>query len=339
MKRRTVVVASIVILVAVFALGAVAIQAAGGLPTGYTYTLAAGEQHDGDLVVTARDVSLAAGSRVAGDVSIIAVGSIRVAGQIDGNLSILAPVSSVQFDDSIVLSGDLTVCARSVSPLDTLSIGGRREAGCDKLNTLFSSGGESIQTAIPALHLPLFSGYTGSAASQFGQVALTAFVVAGLAAGVAFFFPDHLRQVSATAFSQTRMSLLAGLMLLGLAVGFSLLALVLTLATVGGLCFGLPLFAGGWVLLLAALIVGWIAIAYPVGGWLLRRSAVKAPPIASAALGALVLTGVHGLIQIVPCLGWLSLILLVGLGAVGLGALILTRAGTRPYPEFVRHHA
>lgn len=338
MKRRTVVVAGVVILVVVFALGAAAIQAASGRQLSYEYTLAAGEQRQGDLVVSARDVSLAAGSRVTGDVSIMAVGAVHLAGEIDGNLSILAPLSDVQIENSFALTGDLTICARSVTPLEGLSIGGRREAGCDTFSTLFIGSRESIRTAIPALHLPLFSGYSGAAGSQLAQMALTAFVVAGLAAAIAFFFPDHLRQVSATAFSQTRMSLLAGLVLLGLAIGFSLLAFVVTLATVGSLCLGLPLFAGGWAVLLAALIAGWIAIAYPLGGWLLRRSAVKAPPVAAAALGTLALTGVHGLIQIIPCLGWLSLLMLVGLGSVGLGALVLTRLGTRPYPELVRHH-
>ncbi|MCC7207276.1 MAG: hypothetical protein IT323_08220 [Anaerolineae bacterium] len=338
MKRRTVVAGALILIVA-FVLGAVAIQATGALPSSYTFRLAAGEERQGDLVVTARDVSFAAGSRVAGDVSIMAVGSIDLAGTIDGDLSILAPASDVQLADSFALTGNLTVCARRVTPLDGLSIGGRRETGCDRLATLFSGSGESIQTAIPALHLPLFSGYSGSGGAQIVQMALTAFLVAGVAAAIAFFFPDHLRQISATAFSQTRLSLLAGLMLLGLAVGISLLVLVLTLATVGGLCVGLPLFAGAWAILLAALIVGWVAIAYPLGGWLLRRSAVNAPPVAAAALGALALTGAHGLIQIVPCLGWLSFLVLLGLGSVGLGALILTRAGTRPYPQFVRRRA
>lgn len=143
MKRRTVVVAIAVILVVAFALGAVAIQAAGGLPSSYEYTIAAGEQHQGDLVVTARDVSFAAGSQVVGNVSIMAVGAIHLAGTVDGNLSILAPVSDVQIEDSFVLSGNLTVCARSVTPLDALAIGGRREAGCDKLATFLAEAAKA----------------------------------------------------------------------------------------------------------------------------------------------------------------------------------------------------
>jgi hypothetical protein len=58
----------------------------------------------------------------------------------------------------------------------------------------------------------------------------------------------------------------------------------------------------------------------------------------TAALGALALTLVQGLIEMLPCVGWISTLLMLVLGAIGLGAVILTRLGTRAYPEIIRRN-
>ena len=75
----------------------------------------------------------------------------------------------------------------------------------------------------------------------------------------------------------------------------------------------------------AAFLIGWIALGWLVGRRLLQAlKAKEVAPIWEAALGVFLLT----LLGTVPCIGWLAWV--VG-GAFGLGAVVLTRFGTRRY--------
>ncbi|MFQ5886112.1 MAG: hypothetical protein ACE5II_02635, partial [Anaerolineae bacterium] len=80
----------------------------------------------------------------------------------------------------------------------------------------------------------------------------------------------------------------------------------------------------------AAAIDGWIVLGSVVGERLLQAVKVAEPePLASVLLGVFLLT----LISATPlCIGFLFTLVA---GSWGLGAVILTRFGTTPYPPFV----
>ncbi len=91
-----------------------------------------------------------------------------------------------------------------------------------------------------------------------------------------------------------------------------------------------PIAALGAMLFLAAVVFGWIAIGAEVGQRMAEVFKWKMHPAASAALGTFVLTLVLGVIGIIPCIGWLGSALV---GAIGLGAVVVTRFGMRQYGE------
>jgi hypothetical protein len=85
----------------------------------------------------------------------------------------------------------------------------------------------------------------------------------------------------------------------------------------------------GLIVFIAALLFGWFAFGSAIGARL--GAALKwqnVSPALTAGLGASLLTFTAQLFDLVPCVGWVVPFLLA---AVGLGAVTLTRFGTRPY--------
>jgi hypothetical protein len=114
-----------------------------------------------------------------------------------------------------------------------------------------------------------------------------------------------------------------------------LIYLVAIVVTFGVACIFVPVFGLLWVAIFLSLIIGWIAISVPFGTAILHRLKVYPSRMLSAAVGALVLTLVQGLLSMIPCVGALGWLMLILFGSVGFGAVLLTRFGTHPYPEII----
>lgn len=147
-----------------------------------------------------------------------------------------------------------------------------------------------------------------------------ALALAALGALTVVFMPAQTKQVSDTAQTYAMPSMGVGCLTSFVAVTLGILLLV----TICGIPFG--------VLLLLALVIawlfGWIALGRLIGEKLLEAIKVRETlrvPIVAVVVGIIVLT----IVSYVPIIGWL-----VGLfiGLLGLGAVVLTRFGTRGYP-------
>lgn len=292
------------------------------------YVLPSGATHSGNLTVAARRASLEEGSVVRGDVSIIAVDEVRLAGRIEGKLSILVPSGSVTFGPQFAVSGDAAICAARLPPLDGINIAGQRSTGCDQLGTMI--GGAQAGP----LQIPFISRFSGDFPARVGQVVINAFVIGGIGALLALFFPVQIRRITETAYKSARVSGTVGFLTMGMIILLTVLFAGVNILTAGLLCIGLPVVGIAWLLIAAALVVGWVAVSFPIGALMMRR---RGSPIVAAAVGALALTLAQGLLEILPILGIVGGLALVIIGSVGFGAVILTRLGTRPYPEIVHH--
>ncbi len=145
-----------------------------------------------------------------------------------------------------------------------------------------------------------------------------ALALAALGALTVVFMPAQTKQVSDTAQTYAMPSMGVGCLTSFVAVTLGILLLI----TICGIPFG--------VLLLLALVIawlfGWIALGRLIGEKLLEAFKVhEILPIVAVVVGVIVLT----IVSYVPIIGWL-----VGLfiGLLGLGAVVLTRFGTRTYP-------
>lgn len=149
---------------------------------------------------------------------------------------------------------------------------------------------------------------------------ITALAVAALGALVVVLLPNQARQVSATAEKSLLPSLGVGCLTVLVALPLIVLLAVLIITLPAAIL--LPLVLG------AAWLFGWIALGWLVGERLLAalqaREAWRAPVI-TVIVGVLLLA----LVGAVPVIGWL---IGLGVGLVGLGAVVLTLFGTRTYP-------
>jgi hypothetical protein len=84
-------------------------------------------------------------------------------------------------------------------------------------------------------------------------------------------------------------------------------------------------------MLAAAWCFGLIAIGFEVGKRISKLANQALHPVISAGLGTLILMIVlSGLEAIIPCVGWIPKVVF---GLFGLGAVLLTLFGTKPYPR------
>jgi hypothetical protein len=109
--------------------------------------------------------------------------------------------------------------------------------------------------------------------------------------------------------------------------------------TLGLTCLASPVIGFGWLAVGIALITGWIAVSVPVGTMVLHRLKIYPTPMVAAAVGTLVTTLAQGILGMIPCLNLISWLAVIVLGSAGFGAVLLTRFGTRPYPEIITARA
>jgi hypothetical protein len=287
------------------ALAAPAALAAPGLPdeiiVGKDYTLPAGQTLAGNLTVYGGNATLEAGSRVTGDVVMVG-GNLDASGEIGGNVVMIA--GDLTLHDSAVVDGDLVTTSGDVQRDPGALVKGH------DINTFGprSPFNDFVSRAPFGRWLDLAGLGLTHLLRSFGW-AITMGVLALL---VLVFWPDQTARVG--------QAVMAAPFAAG---GMGLLTFV-----AGGLLFSVLILAL-WLALGAAALFGWIALGSLAGTRLaapLRLTNLH--PAATGALGTFLLTLVVELLRVVLCLGPL---LAAVLASLGLGAVVLTRFGTRAY--------
>lgn len=296
---------------------------------GRNVTLEASEVVDGDLVIFGGNLTTGAGSRIQGD-AVVFGGNVVVAGQVNGDVA--------------AIGGNVHLAATARVQGDAAALGGRvqRETGAQLLGQRVETGRLDLTRWLPGaggVRLP----FASTRAAGFDVVAgflrlfraaLFSLIVAVIGLLVVLFLPEHARVIGNTITGAPPASF--GVGLLTMIVGVALIAVLIVTICLAplGLLLALPL--------ALATLLGWAVTGYVLGQRLmplLKPGATPVPHI-TALVGVLVLTGVQQGLTVLgdlPCLGfffWLlgAAIWLVGT-SLGLGAVVLSRFGTQPYPE------
>jgi len=226
---------------------------------------------------------------------ILAFGSnIHIAGTVSGNINLYGGSATLQNHSRI--HGNINLFGGNQ----------RVEAGAH-LDGKIDNRSQHVSLWLPGIN-------TGFA---FPFIQIVVWVVLGLA--LISLLPEHVMFVRTTVTSKTRRSLLLGLLSLVLAptILIVLIALIILIPLAIILAIGL----------IAAWALGTIAIGWLVGEYIMR---VIAPQhntrLAQVSVGLTVLMLVGSL----PYVGW---IVSVGAGVLGLGAVFLSRYGTRLYSQ------
>jgi len=310
-------------LAAVLILLALAISACGpargeGFDFERDYRLGAGVRLAGDQVILAYRVNLDAGSVIAGDATLTGK-SVRLDGAVDGDAVVVA--DRVELGPEARVGGDLVVCAKTIVRDEAAQIGGALKEECtrsgrDSLSRLMNSGRDS---------------WRGSSLFRAGSVLVGALLFGALTALATAIFPRPLARMAGAA---RRAPLIAG------GVGFLTWAAAIVLTGVYGLSLLLlvpvillPVVIVAWLLIVLLSVLGWMALAQPLGRALLRRVGAGAyPPMIAAGIGAAALALLVRVWSVFWLTAWIGVLATAVLGSVALGAVILTRAGRRPYP-------
>jgi hypothetical protein len=283
----------------------------------------------GDVVAFGSDVTIA--GTIEGDVAIFG-GSANMGGTVEGDLvilgsSLVANSAAVVEGECVLVGGD--VSSESQSGLNCSSFGDFSNITLPAITDL------PIIPALPRIPTPAEAsfGFFG----RIGDIAGRSLLFGLLALALAAVAPRHLTGVTDTIKQRPAASGAVGFLTIfasiSLLVIVTLLTVVLIFVCIGVL--GIPIIIGISLLLALGLFMGWVAAGVIFGRWLARMLKLSNRRLTvTAALGTAMLTLVAGLLSSLPFQlgGWLWTLIVLAVTCAGLGAVALTRFGTRTYP-------
>lgn len=307
-----------------------------------------GDTVDEDIVIFGGTLVIQNGAHVNGDVA--AFGSeVILAGVVEGDVAIFGgstKMSGTVEGDLVLVGSNLSTSTATRVGGDCVLVGGSVDSeGQSGVNC--SSFGDFSTFTVPAIaNLPIipplprlptpaevsygFFGRVGDVAGRSLLFGLLALVLAVLA-------PKQLNQVTDTIRQKPAASGAIGFLTAFAAIStlviVSILTIVLLIVCVGVL--GLPIMVAIGVLLAIGLFMGWASAGVVVGRWLARVLKLSNQRLTvAAALGTAMLTLAAGLLSSLPFYlgGWLWTLSALAISCAGLGAVTLTRFGTRVYP-------
>jgi hypothetical protein len=270
-----------------------------------------GAQVQRDVVSFGGDVVLEENVRVGNDVVVFG-GDVQIAGQVS--------------DEVVVFGGRVTLEPTAVVERNVLIMGGfldKKEGavvrGNIERNTDFSAPRPGWNWGLP-MFAPFSTSWNlwDNVFYGFFKNLINTLALAALGALILVFLPAQLNQVAVVAQKSAAPSLGVGC-LTWLVVPPLMILFIVT-------CLGIPLSLVLGIAFVAAIVLGWIAISVVIGDKVLN--ALKAKnilPMVAMLFGVLALW----LITSLPILGALIWLFIATLAV---GAVVLTRFGTRPYP-------
>lgn len=274
---------------------------------GSSYTLESGKTLNDDLFILGGNVNLMNGSTINGNVFLIG-GNVQGAGTINGDFAVLG--GTLKLSSTFILNGNLTTAGTAIDRDPGAQIKGQINTNVNTPYIILPGG-----TRIPNLN---------SNIDPFLKVVgffLGLFLWALAAMVAAMFISPHMTRISQTALSQPLLS--GGLGFLTVIIlPIILVLLVITICLI-------PVSIIGTFLLIVAWAYGMIALGMEVGKRISLAFKKEWHPAISAGLGTLLLmTILNGLQAVLPCIGLIPKALI---GFLGLGAVLLTQFGTKPY--------
>ena len=282
---------------------------------GGNFTLDSGETLNGDLVVFGGNVILETSSTVNGD-TVVMGGNVTSNGTINGNLVALGGIVELQEEARVI--GNLTVLGSSFEQASGAYVSG----------TIVTEENVPFDFNLPS-GIGLFEGDFPN--FQFRELPFVSaswfffqiLIWTGLAILIALFIQNQAPVINRAAFGQPVMSTVVGLGIAFIAP-LVLIALILTILLS-------PVSLLGILALLATWVVGLVSLSIEIGRKLADALDQNwATPIL-AGVGMFILSLLfNGFQHIVPCVGFLPKFIL---GLWVTGAVVLTRFGTKEYPD------
>ena len=280
---------------------------------GQSFTLKEDQTLNGDLAIIGGTAKLKSNSRVNGDIAIIG-GILEIDGRVTGDIQAIG--GTVTLNQDAVIEGSFYNFGSNLQQMD-----GARIEGTQISNLPFNFQLKKID--IPKeTNVPLEAARkTTSLITKFLWSILQIIAMGGLAMLVLLITPKSTERISTAIGKQPFTHWGIGL-LTAFAFPAAILVCIVTIIFI-------PLGLIGIMALTVAITYGWIALGYEIGKRLFGSTSNLSPALI-AGFGTILLSVVGRVLGAIPCIGWL---LVSTLSLFGLGAIVLTRVGTRDYPE------
>ncbi|MEN8242557.1 MAG: polymer-forming cytoskeletal protein, partial [Chloroflexota bacterium] len=297
---------------------------------GGTFTLEAGDVLDGSLIVIGGVVNLEADSVVDGDIVIFG-GNVTVEGQVSENLVAIGGV--VMLTETAEIYGDLIAPATVVRREDGSQVYGQIIADPEGMGIQIPEVPEipeipEVPESPEIPELSRFDKYLDSVSDALRPIIsffwslVRAFALAAVAVLVFLFLPKHTERVSRVV---ENYPVTAG----GLGILTVVLSIPVTVVTSITIIL-IPASILIWLGLILGLSYGFIAVGSDVGRRIadgLGQEWKRPLQTAVGAFSIAFLISILGLAQ----WDWLASLLWIVIGGIGLGAVMMTRFGTREY--------
>lgn len=292
---------------------------------GNNHTIGANETVNGDVYVAGGNLDLEAGGTIDGDLFVFG-GNADIEGTITGDMTVFG--GNADLTESAAVEGDINVFGGNLSRDEGSQVGGEIEE-----NNKFD-----FEPPAPPSPPSAYSGdsFFGRVAGFFIDTTWNLMLLIGLALIawlVAAFLPEQMQVVGETVTQAKLLSFGMGFLTAILAAILAIPAALL----VATICLAIVPIAG-YTLLVGAVLLGWIVIGQLVGEQLLTSVERPLPGLVlSTIVGVVVITIISnmpiiGLIPIIGAVfGFIGWLFGMALSLTGLGAVVLTRFGTRPY--------
>lgn len=294
---------------------------------GQSFTLKSGETLHGDLVVFGGSATIEEGAKVDGN-TLLFGGNLVINGEVTGDVALAG--GSVTLGAHAHLHGNLSTVGASLDRADGSQVDGQIFNTATSWVNNASAGKHPIPPivtpptpVVPNIHINVNP--FGSIMNAFGQ----ALGIGLLAMLLMLFLAPQARRVAQAAASQPWIAGGLGLLTIVVAV-IALVALAVFSILIITLIITVPLIIVISVALPMAGLFGWIAIGLEVGERFTKAIHQEWHPALEAGLGTFALTLISSALTGIPvlnCIGWLAPFLL---GLAALGAVVMTRFGTRP---------
>lgn len=292
-----------------------AMQLSDRIVFGETYMLGSNETLDGNLLLMGGIATLETSSTVSGDVTILG-GVLEADGTIEGDLTVLG--GTVTLNDHAILEGNLNAQAGYVSQSENAIIEGEFSETLDRFPLNFLDKASS-----PLSGLKTNTWSTGlDLVWNIAKFLIQALVLSALAVLMVLLMPKPVDTVIKAMVGKPWSSVGYGFLT---AFALPLVALILAVTILLAPISFLALV--GFVL---SILFGWLIIGFEIGNRLQIMFKAKWHPALSAGLGTLFLTLLARGVSLIPCIGW---ILPFIVSVIGLGAIIITVWGSKPYPR------
>lgn len=294
---------------------------------GQSFTLKSGDILHGDLVVFGGSATIEDGAKVDGN-TLLFGGNLVIDGEVTGDVALAG--GSVTLGAHAHLHGNLSTVGASLDRADGSQVDGQIFNTATSWVNNGSAGNHPVQPSIPSptpavpnIHIN-FNPF-GWILNAFGQ----ALGFGLLAMLLMLFLAPHAQRVAQAAASQPVIAGGLGLLTIVFAV-IALVALAVFSILIITLIITVPLMIVISVALPMAGLFGWIAIGLEIGERFANAIHQEWHPALAAGLGTFALTLISSMLTGIPvlnCIGWVVPFLL---GMAALGAVIMTRFGTRP---------